>query len=98
MTHDEMLVIQHGQEKIDKARAIAGDCQTGYLVFLDRETGRVFYQGTHSRKQVQTDFTREHVDIAWHGFQPDDPARIEWNRLNSEASGGKFDVYIVKGR
>ena len=97
MTPDEMLVIQHGQEKVDKARAIAGDCQTGYLVFLDRDAGRVFYQDAHSRKQIPTDFTEEHVRIA-HSFPPGDPARIERDRLNSEASGGKFDVYTVKGK
>jgi hypothetical protein len=95
MTPHEMLVLQHGQEKIDKAKAIARDCPTGYVIVLDRKTGQVFYRDADS--QIPTDFTEEHVRIA-HSFPPGDPARIERDRLNSEASGGKFDVYTVRGK
>jgi len=98
MTSYEMLDLSYGQDTVNKAREIAGHCETGHFVFVDRKNGRVFYRDAHSTKTIPTDFTKEHVEIAWHSFHPSDPFRISWDQLNSDASDGKFDVYTVKGK
>ena len=63
-----------------------------------RESGRVFYKDVHSSKEIPTDFTKAHIDIAWHDFPQHDAAHINLDKMNSDYSDGKFDVYTAKGR
>ncbi len=96
MTRDGVL--KRGREKVDKAKKIARDCPSGYFVFFDRKASRVFYRDAHSPKEILTDFTEEHIDIAHREFSDYDPAFLRWDKLNSEQWHGKFDVYTVKGK
>jgi hypothetical protein len=96
MTPSEMLVIQYGQEKIDKAREITRDWPTNHVLCFDRKPSRVFYRDLASRKEISTDFTEEHIDIAAHRLPRGDSACIEWDSLNYEALGRKFAVYTFR--
>lgn len=98
MTPDGLLVLKYGREQVDTARKIAAECPIGYLIYVDRMSGSVFYQDVKSQDQINTNFTKEHIEIVWHGLQPHDPAHIDWDHLNSKASGGKFDVYKARGK
>ncbi len=49
-------------------------------------------------KEIPTDFTVEHVNIAHRDFQPQDPYFLSWERLNSELAGPDINVYTAKGK
>jgi hypothetical protein len=89
-----------GLSKTDEARRIGKNCPVGYLVFLERDTGRVYYRDVHSNNEIDTDFAAEHVDIA-HDFSGEDPDSLEWDFGNSTLNtptGLAIDVYRAKGK
>lgn len=97
MTHDESINLKWGQEKVDKARQIVRNCPTGYHVVYDEKAVLVFYWEVRSLKEIPTDFTGEHIEIAHRDFLPQDPDYIAFEPHNSKLGSGFF-VYSVKGK
>jgi hypothetical protein len=98
MEQEELLVLVKGQEKIDAAKKMVRECQTGYVIVYDREAGLVYYRHAHSETRIPTEYTEEHINIAHRDFPPQHPEHIAWERLNTEVSGHKRDYYVAKGR
>jgi hypothetical protein len=87
MTKDSKhWVEQHGQQKLDEAKRMVNDCKTGYYIVHDRENNSVYYRDAHSENRIDTQYTDEHILIAYRVFPRSHPQHIQWDRMNSEYS------------
>lgn len=85
------MIFRHEPEDVEKAREMVRKCPTDCFTVLDPESGRVSYRND-STKEIPTEFTEEHVEIAHHVFPKWGEDHIVLDRHNT----GRFRVYLVK--
>ena len=96
---DEALaILNRSREKVEQAKRVAEECPVGFLVVHDTETKRVFYKDTNSAREESTDFTEDDIYIASRLLPASHPDHLDWDRLNTTASGQKYEVYTARGK
>jgi hypothetical protein len=79
-----------------QARKMVRECGTGQIICHHAESGRVYYRDVDSTHFVQTDYTREHIEIAWHRLPAGDPDIINFDRVNTQGSASEYQCYTKK--
>jgi len=99
MTREERLIAQYGEDAVRKAKELSAKCPANYFIVEDHVTNTVYYKEADPPNSIiKTDYTAEHIRIAFRGFMEGDAHHIRWNRDNSTLSKGQRDYYNALGK
>jgi hypothetical protein len=96
--HEELAILNRGQEKVENAKRIAKECPVGFLIVQDTEAQRVFYKDTNSTREISTNFTDDDIHIASRLLSMSHPDHLDWDRVNTTAAGQRYEVYTARGK